>query len=515
MVFKIAVSEGHGRHTAGKRTPAGEREWMFNNWQGQGFRQEMNNYSGVAVRLVSDPTGQRDVPLSERTNIANSWGADLYQSFHHNAFRGIWGNHTGTETYIHNGNVSANTRKYANAAHKGIVDVYKLHDRGIKRANFHELRVTRMPANLTEGGYMDSTIDVRVLRNKELVMESGRNVAREVAKAAGLKRRSGATKPSTPPNNVVSGTIYRVQVGAFKQTAGAANFSVDVEKKAKVSTYIVSANGFIRVQVGAYTSKKNAETQLKRMKDAGYKDAFITTNNTQSVPEAEPNNEPVQSRPQSGLSISQMADKILSDSNAPTGNARAAWLGISMAEYQKVQAEINRRYGSSSNKLTITQMANKVINSPNAPKGDKRAAWLGITLTEYRKVQAEINRILGVKPASAPKTNLNINQMADRIINDPKAPTGDARAKWLGISIADYRKVQAEINRRYSGGGKTSPKTISNGSRVKIKSSANKYVTGENILSSIKNKTYTVMQVKSNSVLLKEIMSWVYTKDIV
>ena len=27
----IAVDAGHGLHTAGKRTPDGEREWSFNN----------------------------------------------------------------------------------------------------------------------------------------------------------------------------------------------------------------------------------------------------------------------------------------------------------------------------------------------------------------------------------------------------------------------------------------------------------------------------------------------------
>lgn len=468
MVFKIAVSEGHGQYTAGKRTPAGEREWMFNNWMGLGFRNEMENYSGVAIRLLSDPTGKRDVPLTERTNIANSWGADLYQSFHHNAYRGTWGTHTGTETYIHNGPVSANTRKYANSAHKGILDVYKLYNRGIKTANFHELRASRMPANLTEGGYMDSTIDIKVLRNKALVMKAGANVATEIAKAAGLKRIAGATsKPSTSKPSISSpvvptGTIFRVQVGAFSTTANAAQYSTKVERDAKVSTYLVEGDRFIRVQAGAYTVKENAEKQLKKLKDAGFSDAFITTNDTTSVPEAEPNNEPVQKNPSSGMSVSEMADKIISDANAPKGDARAKWLGVSLDKYREVQQEINRRYGASSSpKLTVTQMANKVINDPSAPKGDARAKWLGITLAEYRNVQAEINRILGVGASSTPK------------------------------------------------------KSIVNGSKVKIKTSATHYATGQSIPSSVKNRTYTIMQVKSDRVLLKEIMSWVRKNDVV
>ncbi|MFS0643657.1 N-acetylmuramoyl-L-alanine amidase [Siminovitchia sp. 179-K 8D1 HS] len=52
------------------------------------------------------------------------------------------------------------------------------------------------------------------------------------------------------------------------------------------------------------------------------------------------------------------------------------------------------------------------------------------------------------------------------------------------------------------------------GSKVKIKSSAKKYATGENIPSSIKGKTYTIQQVKSDRVLLKEIYSWVKKSDV-
>lgn len=61
-------------------------------------------------------------------------------------------------------------------------------------------------------------------------------------------------------------------------------------------------------------------------------------------------------------------------------------------------------------------------------------------------------------------------------------------------------------------------KTISVGSKVKIKQSASRYCTGQKIPNSIKGKTYTVMQVKTskypNGILLKEIMSWVNKSDL-
>lgn len=59
---------------------------------------------------------------------------------------------------------------------------------------------------------------------------------------------------------------------------------------------------------------------------------------------------------------------------------------------------------------------------------------------------------------------------------------------------------------------------LSVGSKVKIKSSASRYCTGQNIPNSIKGKTYTVQQIGTskypNGVLLKEIMSWVNKSDI-
>lgn len=60
---------------------------------------------------------------------------------------------------------------------------------------------------------------------------------------------------------------------------------------------------------------------------------------------------------------------------------------------------------------------------------------------------------------------------------------------------------------------------FSKGQKVTLKTSASKYCTGQTIPSSIKGKSYTIMQVGSGNthpdgVLLQEIMSWVYKKDV-
>ena len=281
-----ALSEGHGKHTPGKRSPAGEREWFFNNLMGQGFREEATLYD-VKIVLVSDPTGERDVPLAERTSLANQLRCNIYVSLHHNAFRGVWGTHTGTETYTHTVNSNSQDERIAREANNAVVSVYKLHDRGLKKANFHEVREPKMPSCLVEGGYMDSSIDIVVMRRDETVKEAGREIFRRLAKARGIKRKATASKPELSVT-----VMYRVQVGAFKQIAGPAKLAHEIEQKLKIDTIIIEDGGWLKVQAGAFTKRSNAEARLKLVQDAGYKDAFITTRGGQAVPIAEPQNEP-------------------------------------------------------------------------------------------------------------------------------------------------------------------------------------------------------------------------------
>ena len=151
-------------------------------------------------------------------------------------------------------------------------------------------------------------------------------------------------------------------------------------------------------------------------------------------------------------SISQMADEIIAGKHGQGNANRRKSLGISQAEYEKVRAEVNRRLGAStssgSSRKSISQMAQEIIDGKHGSGHENRRKSLGISKTEYEKVRSEVNRRLTGKSTPKKKTQ-SINQMATRIINDPKAPTGhEARRKWLGIDKATYEKVRKEVNRR-------------------------------------------------------------------
>ena len=195
----IAVDAGHRLHTAGKRTPDGEREWTFNNKVVIALIDELHRLGLRTVRL-DDPSGQRDVPLGERTRKANNAKADVLVSVHHNALTGRWGTHTGTEIYSYPG--SKKSKELADKLQPKLAETYGLRNRGAKTANFHMLRESKMPAILTEGGYMDSRIDIVKMRDEEVLKQAGITIARNVAEWLGVEGKvntqSTVKKPTQP-----------------------------------------------------------------------------------------------------------------------------------------------------------------------------------------------------------------------------------------------------------------------------------------------------------------------------
>lgn len=180
---KIVIDAGHGIDTPGKRTPAGEREWTFNDKVACAVIDNLNLYKGVEILRVDDVTGKRDIPLKARTNLANGWNSDVYLSIHHNAFNNVWGNHGGIESYtMDHPQANPESVQIAKLIHPKIVKTMGLRDRGIKRANFHVLRETTMPAVLTEGGFMDSLTDIKILRNDQKLKAQGMAIAEGLAK---------------------------------------------------------------------------------------------------------------------------------------------------------------------------------------------------------------------------------------------------------------------------------------------------------------------------------------------
>lgn len=195
--FLIAIDDGHGQETLGKRTPVipelGRpiKENEFNRAVATLLDQELRRLS-FRTLLVA-PTDV-DTPLVNRTNLANSQKADLYVSIHYNA-----GGGRGVETYYYPG--SSSGRKLAEAVHRHVIKGTTQINRGIKTADFHVLRETNMPAVLIEFGFMDDPglIEARRMLDKAFQTECALEIAQGICEYLGVPYQSGGTVPPPKP----------------------------------------------------------------------------------------------------------------------------------------------------------------------------------------------------------------------------------------------------------------------------------------------------------------------------
>ncbi len=162
--MKIVLDAGHGPDTPGKRSPDGSlREYEFNSAVADLAQEKLLQYADVEVMFTHDDN--RDVPLSERTSKANDWGADAFISIHANAFgNGEWNDVNGIETFTYT-NASEESVRLAEFVHEELINTTGRSDRGLKTANFHVLRHTRMPAILVECGFMTNREEAELLKS--------------------------------------------------------------------------------------------------------------------------------------------------------------------------------------------------------------------------------------------------------------------------------------------------------------------------------------------------------------
>ncbi|MGN7283484.1 N-acetylmuramoyl-L-alanine amidase [Shouchella rhizosphaerae] len=195
---KIAICAGHGgsNSTPGKRTPDGEYEWNFNDKVVRAAIAVLTA-SGHEVLRTDDASSKTDVGLITRVNAANKWGADFYVSVHHNALDTKWFNGSGgVETYTYTG-AQPKSERLAKEVHKRIVSAMGLRDRGLKKANFYIVKNTKMPAILTEGGFMDSKVDIVAMRDDKKLKAQGEAIATGIIAYLGGKVKLPGDKPQT------------------------------------------------------------------------------------------------------------------------------------------------------------------------------------------------------------------------------------------------------------------------------------------------------------------------------
>lgn len=174
------LDNGHASTTPGKRSPRLEDGRQL-------LEYEINRdvLSRVAAQLdeacianyIVTPEYFHDVPLAERVDRANSIHSTLpkiFVSIHHNAGptsageRWAANSMRGVEVWYHH--ASLRGQKLAEVFQRHIVTQTGARDRGVKsrpQRQFYVLRHTRMPAVLTESGFMNNYQEVQLLLNSD------------------------------------------------------------------------------------------------------------------------------------------------------------------------------------------------------------------------------------------------------------------------------------------------------------------------------------------------------------
>lgn len=198
-----------------------------------------------------------------RAKESNNWGADLHVCIHTNA-----GGGEGTLMLTY---PSSANDKYVESIYKEVATLTPTKDRGIQsRTNLYEINKTKCVCAYLEADFHDNaTIENWIDAN---VDNLGKAIARGICKADGKTFKESST--SAGSGSTATGTLYKVQTGAFRNKSNATDFA-SILNRAGINSFVYydSSDSLYKVQSGAFVSKSNAEAQIKSIKAKGF-DAF-------------------------------------------------------------------------------------------------------------------------------------------------------------------------------------------------------------------------------------------------
>lgn len=199
----IAIDAGHGLNTPGKRClksidPNETREFALNSRIAEKVQARLSGYVCDYFR-VDDPTGAEDVPLSRRVLTANSAGADVYLSIHHNA--GVNGGSGGGIVVIVGPGSSAQSKVLQEAIYRHTVATTGLSGNRanpMPESNLFVLNRTTMPAVLGEFGFMDSTTDTPIILTDEYADKVADGITAALVEVYALQKNPDVVQETDP-----------------------------------------------------------------------------------------------------------------------------------------------------------------------------------------------------------------------------------------------------------------------------------------------------------------------------
>lgn len=288
MIKRIFLSAGHG---------PGQNAGVV-----EGYREgtRMYEYSlflkpelealGFSVVLARTSLNQNP-GLSERARLSKAFGADLHYMLHSDAAgpsaRGVTvlrsikrpGDQSHaqaiTDALAAAMNTTARTPRYKESTAGGS-DWYTEIATAVTLDIAHVFSVEHgFHTNPQDCAWLMSDANLRLLAKAE---------------ARAIYQTFNGELPADLPDTPVSGTLYRVQVGAYRERKNADAMMQKLHDKGYDTYLILASDGLYKVQIGAYAIRTNADAMAQRLKTDGF-DTYLTTTGSVGVPADEPGNE--------------------------------------------------------------------------------------------------------------------------------------------------------------------------------------------------------------------------------
>lgn len=211
--------------------------------------------NGYEVKLASS-----SLDVSGRVKDSNNWGADVHIPIHTNA-----GGGDGTLVMCYTG---CSSNKYVKNVYNALASISPGKDDGVKvRTNLAEITGTKSMCVYVECEFHD-TYGAWIDKNTDAL---GKAIAKGICQAEG-KSFTDATIISKPSGSESTG-LYKVQVGAFTEKKNAED-TVKVLKAKGFDGYAYQTGKLYKVQAGAFQDEANAEVLASKLASAGF-DCYV------------------------------------------------------------------------------------------------------------------------------------------------------------------------------------------------------------------------------------------------
>jgi N-acetylmuramoyl-L-alanine amidase len=190
----IAIDDGHGMETAGKRTPViselGGRVIKENEYN-RAVAEKLSvilQACGFRTMFTAPETG--DTSLGTRVSRANSAGADLLVSIHYNANTGSFATNKASGVEVLAGSSSA-SKKVASLVVAELAKGTAQKNRGVKDGSWLAINKVNCPMILVEGGFMDDLREAMLMVNSSFQLECAQEIAKGICNYFGVAYKGG------------------------------------------------------------------------------------------------------------------------------------------------------------------------------------------------------------------------------------------------------------------------------------------------------------------------------------